>query len=165
MASGPQILVRSPLKLMISVGFAAAAGFIGTVFTVTGPGSWYEVLQKPWFTPPGWVFAIVWTLLYFLMGFAFYLVWMEAGHGKDIDMAVFAFFAQLVVNALWSYLFFGLEMPLFGLTGVVILWFMIAITLYVFRQVSRAAALLLVPYLIWVTFAGILNYWILVMNP
>lgn len=135
-----------------------SAGFIGSRFP---PGEWYSLLEKPAWNPPGWVFGPVWTVLYILMGIAVWLVWKERGFCGG----VWLFLVQLALNALWSYLFFGINRPGLAFIEIVALWVMILITLLAFRQVSTPAWVLLVPYLLWVAFATALNYALWRLNP
>ena len=121
------------------------------------PGEWYSELAKPTWTPPGSWFGPVWTVLYLTMGVAAWLVWRRSGwQGARFALALFLF--QLVLNGLWSWLFFGLRSPLAGLVDIVVLWLAIGVTILAFRRHSAGASLLLVPYLAWVTFATALNF-------
>jgi tryptophan-rich sensory protein len=138
--------------------FAAAA--IGGRFTAMSVGDWYPTLAKPPLAPPAWVFGPVWTTLYTLMAIAAWLVWRRGGwRSQSGPLALFL--VQLALNVAWSGLFFGLRSPGLAFGEIVLLWLAIAATASQFWRQSRAAALLLVPYLLWVTFAGYLNfgYW------
>ena len=158
--------LRDPVKLIVAVVVCNAAGFIGSFWTRTGPGSWYaDTLVKPWFTPPGFVFPIVWTTLYILMGIAVYLIWIEDTGRREVRIALGLFAAQLVLNILWSYFFFGLESPLFGLIEILVLLIVLLATFFAFFRINKIAAYLLVPYVLWGTFATILTAWILLNNP
>jgi benzodiazapine receptor len=155
------------MTLLILVGAVALcllAGVIGSFLTTTAPGSWYDLLVKPSFTPPSWLFFPVWTTLYVLMGLSLYLVILEKGKGHDVRAPLLLFGIQLVLNILWSFLFFGLESPGSGLVGIVALWISIAATMVAFFKINRVAAVLLIPYLVWVTIAAILNYSIYLLN-
>jgi benzodiazapine receptor len=143
--------VKIWLFLAVWVLASLSAGFIGSRFP---PGEWYEALEKPSFNPPGWVFAPVWTLLYILMGIAAWLVWKEQGFSP----ALLLFIAQLVLNALWSYLFFGANRPDLALFEIVVLWVLILLTMILFWKARTLAGALLVPYLLWVSFASVLNF-------
>lgn len=151
-------------KLIISIFICEAAGFIGSVFTMPAIEGWYKFIQKPSFSPPNWIFAPVWTILFALMGIALFIVWSSYEKTSDKKQkaqarsAIIIFFVQLIVNILWSVLFFGLQNPGAAFAEIIILWFEIAITIYAFARVSRTAAWLLVPYLLWVSFAAYLNY-------
>ncbi len=133
------------------------AATIGGV--VTGPAvrTWYPTLKKPSFNPPNQVFGPVWTLLYLLMGIADYIVGRTATSPAALNQARTLYHGQLALNTGWSLLFFGRRSPLAGLLEIVCLWLAIVLTIRSFAQISRPAALLLVPYLLWVTFATLLN--------
>ena len=141
------------------VALCEAAGLVGTVFTLQAIPEWYALLNKPAFSPPNWVFGPVWTLLYFMMGTAAWLVWQRQG-----TAALKVFWLQLALNALWTPLFFGLQNPLAGLVCIALMWLAIVWTIVGFWRVSRPAALLLLPYLAWVSFATALNYAIWTLN-
>jgi tryptophan-rich sensory protein len=137
-----------------------AAGWVGSLFP---PGPWYEGLVKPAWNPPNWIFAPVWTTLYLLMAIAAWLVWRRDGFA-GAQPALGLFVLQLLFNALWSYLFFGLQRPGLAFAEILLLWGAIAATAWAFRGHSRAAALLMVPYLAWVSFAALLNFAIWRLN-
>lgn len=130
--------------------FSAAA--FGAQFM---PGAWYASLRKPDWNPPGWVFGPVWTTLYTMMAVAAWRVWRRDGVGRRPALAWFL--GQLLLNALWSWLFFGLRNPGLALAEIIALWVAIAGTIGHFRRLDRVAAGLLVPYLAWVSFAAVLN--------
>lgn len=150
------------IRLMVSVGACLLAGFIGSAFTAPAIPGWYASLVKPPFNPPNFVFAPVWTTLYLLMGFAAFLVW--ASEREDSVPALYRFALQLVLNAAWSMVFFGLRSPIGGLVVIALLWYSILMTIIWFARVSRPAAWLLGPYILWVSFAAVLNLSILVLN-
>jgi len=150
--------------LIGSVLLCNCAGLLGSLFTTTGPGSWYSTLIKPAFNPPAWIFAPVWTLLYILMGISLYLVIMEGIKGRDVRIPLLVFTIQLILNILWSYAFFGLESTFFGLLVIILLWISIVATMILFYPVRKAAAWLLVPYILWVSFATLLTYTIYSLN-
>jgi len=152
-------------KLVTAVIVTQLAGVIGSAFTAPSIPVWYASLEKPWFTPPSWVFAPVWTTLYLLMGIALYLIWARGLDHPGVIPAIGVFSIQLVLNVLWSYLFFGLQSPLLGFVEIVLLWIAIAATIALFYRVSRAAAILLVFYIAWVTLAAFLTYAIWILNP
>jgi len=140
--------------LIAFVVVCLSAGIFGSRFT---PGEWYSGLDKPSWNPPAFIFAPVWTVLYILMGLSAWLVWSRREGGSILlPMSIFA--AQLVLNALWSYLFFGIRRPDLALIDIVAMLIMICVTMILFLRVNRAAGLLLVPYLAWVSFATALNY-------
>jgi benzodiazapine receptor len=130
-----------------------AAAVAGAVFR---PGAWYQQLAKPPLTPPEAVFAPVWLILYALMGIAAWLVWRARGFRGAAAPLTF-FIAQLVVNATWSWLFFGLHLPLAAFLDLVILWLLILGAMVLFWRIQRLAGTLLLPYLLWVSYAGYLN--------
>jgi translocator protein len=150
------------LKLVISIGASLAAGALGSFFTANAIPDWYQWLAKPAFNPPNWVFGPVWTALYIMMGIAFYLVWTS----KDFTrQAAVLFGTQLFLNFLWSILFFGLQSPQMAFAGIVVLWIAIALTMHEFYGIKKKAAYLLIPYILWVSFAAVLNYSIWMLNP
>jgi tryptophan-rich sensory protein len=144
-------------RLIISVLVCQAAGLIGSIFTRPAISTWYAELIKPRFTPPDWVFGPVWISLYLLMGIAAFLVWRRGFHHQVVKRALGIFGVQLVLNALWSFLFFGLRSPLAGVIGIIVLGIAIILTIRSFLAVSRPAGLLLIPYFLWVSFATGLN--------
>ncbi|MFA6049133.1 MAG: TspO/MBR family protein [Candidatus Micrarchaeia archaeon] len=151
-------------KLAASVIACELAGVAGSVFTVQSIPTWYAALQKPAFSPPNWVFAPVWTTLYLLMGIALYLVWENGLQKKEVRVAVCVFGLQLFLNALWSFLFFGLRSPGLAFVEIILLWLSIAATTALFYRISKTAGLLLTPYVVWATFAAALNYYVWMLN-
>jgi benzodiazapine receptor len=158
------IKVKDIGKLVICVIACLAAGAIGSVFTRSAISTWYATLQKPFFSPPNWLFAPVWTVLYILMGIAAFLVWRKGLENRQVRIALVVFLIQLILNALWSVVFFGLESPLYGLIVISILWVAILVTVIKFFTISRAASVLMWPYLPWVTFAAALNASVWLLN-
>jgi len=152
------------LKLIISILICQGAGAIGSLFTSPAISTWYATIQKPSFNPPNWIFAPVWILLFLLMGLSLYLIWSNGFKRKGTKIAISIFFVQLILNILWSILFFGLQSPLFAFIEIIILWFAILLTIISFYKVSKIAAYLLMPYIIWVSFASVLNFSILIIN-
>jgi tryptophan-rich sensory protein len=146
------------------VALCLIAGAIGGLATYPAIAGWYAALNKPSFNPPNWVFGPVWTVLYVLMGIAAYFIY-RAGLKKPAVRGSLAIFGvQLGLNVLWSLLFFGLHSPLYGLLCIVVLWLAIAATIIKFYRISKAAGLLLVPYILWVSFASLLNYYVWILN-
>jgi tryptophan-rich sensory protein len=133
------------------------AGGLGAFFTASSVKTWYATLNRPSFSPPDWLFGPVWTTLYIMMGIAAGLLWQQGIASPAVKAAIIAFAVQLALNAIWSPLFFGQHSPLFGLIDIILLWLAIVVTIILFWQVHRTAALLLVPYFLWVSFATILN--------
>lgn len=147
------------------VAVSLFAGFLGTLVTITGPDSWFAVtLIKPVFQPPAWLFAPVWTILYILMGAALAFVIGEGWSKKEVKIATGVFAIQLILNVLWSYLFFGWHMLVASAVEIVILWVVIAVMLYLFYKIRKTAGYLIIPYLLWVTFATVLTITIAVIN-
>ena len=151
-------------QLAAAIILCQGVGYIGSLFTRPAIPGWYAGLARPALTPPGWVFAPVWITLYLLMGVALYLVWRQGLSTSGVKPALLAFGVQLALNALWSWLFFGMRSPLAGLVDIVLLWLAIIVCMVLFLRVSAAAFGLLVPYILWVSFAAWLNYGILVLN-
>ena len=149
--------------LGVSLAVALGAGFVGSLFTTPALGTWYAALAKPALAPPNWVFAPVWTTLFVLMGVAAYVVWHHGVHRRLSQEALAVYALQLVLNVLWSALFFGLRSPGLALLEIAALFATILWTMLLFYKVSKPAALLLAPYAAWVAFAAYLNYvfWIL----
>lgn len=156
---------KDVFRLIISIAVSQSAGLIGSIFTRSElQSTWYAALQKPSFQPPGWVFAPVWITLYTLMGIAAFLVWRKGLSSRKVQLALMIFLVQLILNTLWSLLFFGLNWPLGGLVDIVILWVAILLTIIAFKDISKPAALMLIPYILWVTFALVLNFEIWRLN-
>jgi len=151
-------------KLAIAIVVAGLAGAIGSVFTVSAIPNWYAGLVKPALNPPSWVFGPAWTTLYALMGIAAFLIWKSGWDKKEVKKALGVFGIQLVLNALWSIIFFGLHSPGWALVDIIALWFAIVWTMVVFYKISKPAAYLLVPYILWVSFVSYLNYSIWMLN-
>ncbi len=156
--------ISNTLKLIISIAVSEAAGIIGsTAFTAGGSVySWYAGLVKPALNPPAWVFGPVWITLYALMGVALWLVWKSDSTHKI--KAIWLFAAQLALNAIWSPVFFGFRSIGDALVIIVLLWAAIVLTIFIFSKVSKMAAYLLIPYILWVSFALYLNYSIWMLN-
>jgi translocator protein len=145
------------LGLALSLAACFGAALFGNQFTEPAIPTWYASLDKPAWTPPNWLFGPVWTLLYISMAVAAWLVWRERGFG-GAPLPLGLFCLQLLLNAIWSFLFFGLRNPGLAFAEIVLLWLAILATTLSFRRVNRTAALLLVPYLLWVTYASALNF-------
>ncbi|MCX6804040.1 MAG: tryptophan-rich sensory protein [Candidatus Diapherotrites archaeon] len=159
-------LVMNLILLVFSVGICFIAAAIGSLFTIANIPAWYATLAKPFFAPPNWLFGPAWTVLYFLMGVSLYLVLKKVNLRKILGRIAIELFAlQLLLNVFWSILFFGLKSPFLGVLGIVALWFSIAGTIISFKRISRKAMYLLVPYILWVSFASALNAAVWVLNP
>jgi benzodiazapine receptor len=151
-------------RLILSIIICQMAGVIGSIFTASSVASWYPTLVKPPFTPPGFYIGLIWIVLFGLMGISLFLIWRDSSGGLATRKAFYFFTAQLIDNVLWSAAFFGMRSPISGLVVVALLWILILITIIRFLPLNRNAALLLVPYIIWVSFAAYLNYSIWRMN-
>ncbi len=149
-------------KLVLAVIVCQLAGVFGSLFTMPAIPTWYASLNKPSFAPPGWLIGTIWLILYTLMGISLYLVWISKKKHKTRATRMFEF--QLILNALWSFLFFGLRSPLYGLIGIAMVWVAILATIIFFYKIDKKAAYLLVPYLAWVSIATLLNYLIFMLN-
>lgn len=157
---------KTPASRALALGLFFLACFLaaglGLLFTMGSLGSWYADLAKPSWNPPGWVFGPVWTMLYAMMAVAGWLVWRRGGATSQLALRWFA--VQLVLNVSWSAVFFGLQLPGLAFVEILMLWVAIAATLVTSWKVSRAAGILLAPYLLWVSFATILNFAIWRLN-
>jgi tryptophan-rich sensory protein len=140
--------------MIISVGICLLVGSLAARFE---PGLWYQALARPVWTPPSWVFAPVWTALYILMGLAAWLVWRQSGL-KAAALPLSVFLIQLIMNGIWSWIFFGQHNIGLAFAEIILLWFFILITLVLFWKKSPLAGLFLLPYLLWVSFAAALNF-------
>ena len=152
------------IPLIASIGVCFSAAALGSAFTISAIDTWYTTLQKPFFNPPNWIFGPVWTLLYLLMGISLYLVWVTKTDKKEKRQGIIFFFVQLALNVLWSIIFFGLKSPSVAFVEIIFLWIAIFLTTKNFLQVSKSAGWLLIPYLVWVSFASILNLSVAIMN-
>ena len=143
------------LKLIVSLALPQVAGGLGAFFTFSSVKSWYLTINRPSWNPPNWLFGPVWTALYIMMGIACYVIW-KSNHPQKRQLLTF-YFVQLGLNALWSPVFFGGESPILGLIVIIPLWVMILVCILQFKKVSGWASGLMVPYLLWVSFATALN--------
>ena len=175
------------IKLVVSILICEMAGVAGFFFTAPAIEAWYAKLEKPVFSPQNWIFAPVWTILYLLMGISLFLVWKKnwgiiipageperkawnpistklwRGSWRE-ENAILIFALQLVLNILWSVIFFGLKSPSIAFVEILMLWFAILYTIVNFYRISKPAAYLLIPYILWVSFASILNFFIWWLN-
>ncbi len=152
------------MKLFLSILIPVLTGAVSGFFTISGVNGWYAVANKPWFNPPNWIFGPVWTTLYILMGIALYLVWRSDAATTIKNTALALFAVQLTLNFFWSIIFFSLRQPGWAFVEVLLLWLMIGLTIRWFGKISPAAAWLLVPYISWVSFASVLNFYIWKLN-
>jgi translocator protein len=155
--------MKKPVKLFLLILFSQTAGILGSFFTMPAIPAWYQFLNKPTFSPPNWIFAPVWTLLYALMGVALFII-LESEKNSFRKKALIFFAIQFILNLAWSFLFFGLRSPLLGLIGIIILLIFIILTIISFLKIKKTAGIVLIPYLLWVSFASILNFSILILN-
>lgn len=152
------------LKLMAAIGISQLAGGIDAIATAQNVRDWYSTLNKPSFNPPSSVFAPVWTTLFTLMGIAAWLVWRKGLDNRTVRVALILFLVQLVLNTLWSFLFFEWHLTLAAFVELLVLWVAILLTIIWFYKVSLTATILMIPYIIWVSFAGVLNFAIWWLN-
>ena len=155
---------RLLIYCIIGIIISLFVGFISSKITRQAIPNWYANLNKPFFSPPNWIFAPVWTTLYILMGIAFGRVWYYGRHNQNKKIAVLYFAFQLLVNGLWSLIFFGFKMPSLSMIVIIILWFLIQRSIFWFRLIDLKASFMLYPYLAWVSFAAILNGAIIFLN-
>lgn len=178
---------KNLFKLLVSIIICELAGVIGAIFTTPEIGAWYKTLNKPSFNPPNWIFGPVWTTLFVLMGISLYLVWVKNWQVKNelnfngkkawnsVSQKFFTgtwqkaniviiFAVQLILNILWSVVFFGAHSPGAAFFVLLMLWIAIVYTIINFYRVSKTSAILLLPYILWVSFAGVLNYFLWMIN-
>ncbi len=156
--------INNFFKLVIAIVVSELAGVIGSFFTISAIPTWYAGLVKPVLNPPSWVFGPAWTTLYALMGVAAFLVWKAGWERKEVRTALKVFGLQLFLNAIWSIIFFGLHSPGWALVDIVALWLAIVWAIAIFYKISKPAAYLLLPYILWVSFAFYLNCSIWTLN-
>jgi tryptophan-rich sensory protein len=145
-------------KIAVLVVTCVFAGYLAGAATQSGVNDWYPILKKPAFNPPNWIFAPVWTVLYVLMGVAGGLVWDKTERDPQMVKRALAFFSiQLALNILWSFLFFNLHNPFLALVEIALLWLIVYETYFVFRKIDKVAGWFFIPYILWVTFAAVLN--------
>ena len=152
------------IKLVISIIACFAAAGIGSLFTFKAIPNWYAGLKKPSYTPPNWAFGPVWTALYLLMGISVFLVWQKGLATNDALFAFILFWIQLVVNCVWSIVFFGKKSKGGGVITIIVLWLLITVTMIASFRVSDWAGALLIPYIMWVSIASYLNIGIWLLN-
>lgn len=155
---------RKLIFILIGILVCSTIGFLSSIVTQSSVNDWYMTLNKPSFNPPNWVFAPVWTVLYILMGISVGWVWAKGFHHKWVKTGLYHFGFQLLLNGLWSIVFFGLRQPFWALLVILTLFVVLLLTIKWFKVVSNFAALLLVPYLFWVGFATFLNFKIWELN-
>jgi len=151
-------------RFAISVLICQMAGVIGSFFVIPNI-PWLDSLQKPSFAPPNWVITPIWITLFTLMGVSLYLVWNKGLETKGVKSSLVVFGIQLIINTSWNYFFFGLQSLFYGLVVILVMWIAIAITILAFFSVSKKAGTLLLPYLLWVSIATVVNYYLWMLNP
>lgn len=150
--------MNKTLRCIGAILLCEAVGILGSVLTASQIQTWYltEVI-RPSFSPPNWLFGPVWTILYALMGIALYLVWEQKKRNKEWRAAIAIFFVQLFLNAIWTPIFFGMHALGFAFGVIIAMWLAIVLTIIVFYRQKKVAGYLLIPYLLWVSFASVLN--------
>lgn len=152
---------RGYSKLFLCLMLPQLVAMLGAYFSTSSDGSWYDSLEKPFFNPPSTIFGPIWTVLYVLMGIASYIVWMQKSPWYSRTMTWY--WIHLVLNALWTPVFFGLQSPLKGLFIITPMWVLVGICVLAFSLRSRIASFMMVPYFLWVSYEMVLNasiYWL-----
>jgi tryptophan-rich sensory protein len=152
------------LKYISAVFICLLAGGVGTLFTVSAISTWYAALNKPFFSPPNWLFGPVWTILYILMGVSIAIIWSKGLKSKKVRDAVCLFGVQLLLNAIWTPIFFGAKNLFISLIVIGLMWIFILKTILAFGEINKTASFLLYPYIAWVSFASILNFSVWLLN-
>ena len=152
------------VPLISAVILCFAAGAIGSFFTTPAIPTWYASLNKPFFNPPNFLFGPVWSTLYLMMGISLYIVWQKKEKEGIKKKGLIYFYVQLFLNTIWSIVFFGLQSPFLAFLIILGMWITILITIKYFYQISKVASLLLIPYILWVSFAMVLNFFIMILN-
>lgn len=156
--------MKNTIRLLTSIIVCQLAGAIGFFYSAPAISGWYKLINKPSFTPPNWVFGPVWIILYLLMGISAYLIWKKGLASKEARMGIFVFAFQLFLSVFWSVLFFGIGNFMAAFIEILSLWVAIIATIMTFSKISKISAILLSPYVLWVSFASILNFFIWRMN-
>lgn len=152
------------IKLLLSLIICQVPDFIGSIFAISTNNSWYSMLEKPFFTPPDWIFGSIWGIIYILMGISLFLVLIQNDKQKEARIPLIFFAIQLFVNALWTILFFGFKSIFLGLLGMTALFVLVAINVIQFRKINETASLILIPYFLWVAFAAVLSASVFALN-
>lgn len=156
--------IKNAWALIVAILISELAGVVGSVFTAPSIPTWYASLAKPQINPPAWLFGPVWISLYALMGVAAYLIWQKGTKRKDVKVALYLFAIQLVLNTLWSIIFFGFHNIGLALVELSALWMTVTVMLFYFENISRSAGWLIMPYVFWLSFAFYLNFSIWLKN-
>lgn len=151
-------------KIVFFVIACELVGIAGSVFTIGSIPTWYKTLNKPFFSPPNWIFGPVWTTLYLMMGISAGLIWLKGLKSKKVKKALSYFLIQLFLNFTWSIIFFSLHQPLLAFINIVLLWLSILMIMIKFYRIFKPSAYLLIPYILWVSFAAVLNLAIVILN-
>jgi benzodiazapine receptor len=151
------------MKFVLSILITFISGTITWIAIAGSMDTWYAKLNKPFFNPPNWLFVPVWSLLYFLMGIALFLIW-KLPRSRNRDSALTFFFVQLLFNFLWCFIFFFFHAIAFALFDIIVLWVMVLLTIILFSRLNKRASWLLIPYIIWVSFATIFNIYLFNLN-
>ncbi|MFA6422641.1 MAG: TspO/MBR family protein [Candidatus Buchananbacteria bacterium] len=152
------------IKFIVSIAIPLLVGFVGSLVTIPSIDSWYQLLNKPSFNPPNWIFSPVWTALFILMGISLFIIWINKNNSKAKRIFVGLFIIQLILNFLWSFIFFGWHSPFWALMEIILLLISIIALIISAGKISKASAWLLVPYLLWVGFATFLTFNIWMLN-
>lgn len=152
------------VKLFVSIAVVLLIGFASSFFTAGSIDSWYKNIEKPAFNPPNWIFGPVWTILYIMIGLSFYLVWTSDAKSNLKNKAYIIFAVQLALNFIWTLLFFGNQMIFGAFAEIIFLWVAILLNILAFYRISKLSGILMIPYLLWVSFAALLNYSIGILN-
>jgi len=156
--------MKKAVGVLVSVLICEFAGIIGSIFTTPSIPGWYAGLVKPIFNPPNWAFAPVWITLFAMMGISAFLVYEKGIRKNGVKKALVFFAIQLLLNTLWSIVFFGAHMMFCAIIVIILLWGMILATILLFHRISKTAAYLLIPYILWVSFAMVLNISLYILN-
>jgi benzodiazapine receptor len=152
------------VKLICSMAVCILIGFLGSFATRGSVTTWYADLSRPSFTPPDWTFGVVWPILYVMMGISAFLIWNMGFDKTEVKVALSIFGLQLILNGLWTPIFFGLHLIGLALVEIIMMWAAILLTIISFWKVSKPAAFLLLPYILWVSFAIVLNASLYILN-
>ena len=152
------------VKLIICIVICQLAGVVGTIFRMDSIPTWYAALNKPLFAPPDWLFGPVWIMLYLMTGISLFIIWKEDLKNREVKTAFLIFILQLIISVIWSFVFFGIQSITGGLILIIILWLMVILAIIRFKSISRTAVILLIPYLLWVSYITLLNFSIYKLN-
>lgn len=151
-------------ELIISLIISFLPAIIGSISMIGSIDGWYATLNKPWFTPPSWLFGPVWTTLYILMGVSLYFIWIAKNKQNEKNLGLFLFGVQLVLNGMWSPLFFFAQSITIALLVIIAMDIIVILTIVIFYEINKKSGYLLIPYISWLCIATLLNFSILVLN-